>query len=126
MNIIFGTEMAKEAQDRYTVLELDTFNLQPTDKVVTAYCLVDAIPLEEMPAIENLKDLHANLMVEYRKRNWRYCEDAIAHLTGKWQGELNSFYTELYQRIQKRTQYIFRKETYCRDVRKHTKIQMLG
>lgn len=100
MNIIFGTEMAKQAQDRYTVLELDTFNLLPTSEVVTAYCVVETIPIEEMPAIESLKDLHSNLMTEYRKRNWRYCEDAIAHLTGKWHGELNSFYAELYQRIQ--------------------------
>jgi len=100
MNIIFGTEMAEQAQQRYTVLELDTFNLLPTDEVITAYCIVEAIPIEEMPAIESLKNLHTNLMAEYRKRNWRYCEDAIAHLTGKWQGDLNSFYIELNQRIQ--------------------------
>ena len=100
MNIIFGTEMARQAQERYTVLELDTFNLLPTDEVVTAYCIVETIPIEEMPAIESLKDLHLNLMAEYRKRNWRYCEDAIAHLRGKWHSELNSFYTELYLRIQ--------------------------
>jgi hypothetical protein len=100
MNIIFGTEMAEQAQQRYTVLELDTLNLLPTDEVVTAYCIVETIPIEEMPAIESLKNLHSNLMAEYRKQNWRYCEDAIAHLTGKWHGELNSFYTELYQRIQ--------------------------
>jgi hypothetical protein len=101
MNIIFGTEMAEQAQQRYTVLELDTFNLLPTDEVVTAYCIVEIIPIEEMPAIESLKDLHKNLMAEYRKQNWHYCEDAIAHLTGKWHGELNSFYIELYQRISK-------------------------
>jgi hypothetical protein len=100
MNIIFGTEMAQQAQDRYTVLELDTLSLVPTDEVVTAYCLVETIPIEEMPAVESLKELHQNLMAEYRKRNWRYCENAIAHLTGKWHGELDSFYTELYQRIQ--------------------------
>ena len=99
MNIIFGTEMAQQAQPRYTVLELDTFNLIPTDKSVTAYCVVETIPIEEMPAIESLRDLHSNLMAEYRKRNWHYCEDAIAHLTGKWGGELDSFYTELCQRI---------------------------
>ena len=99
MNIIFGTEMAQQAQERYTVLELDTFNLLPTREIVTAYCLVETIPIEEMPAIESLKDMHSSLMAEYRKRNWQYCEDAIAHLTGKWHSELNSFYTELYQRI---------------------------
>ena len=100
MNIIFGTEMAKQSQERYTVLELDTFNLLPTDKVITAYCLVETIPIEEMLAIESLKDLHSNLMVEYRKRNWRYCEDVIEHLTGKWGGNVDTFYSELYQRIQ--------------------------
>ena len=100
MNIIFGIESVIPFEERYTVLELDTFVLRPTDEVVTAYCLVETIPLEEMPAIESLKEQHQNLMAEYRKRNWRYCEDAIAHLTGKWGGELNSFYTELYQRIQ--------------------------
>jgi hypothetical protein len=99
MNIIFGTEMAEQAQGRYTVLELDTFNLVPTDQVVITYCLVETVPITEMPAIECLKDLHSNLMTEYRKQNWHYCEDAIAHLTGKWGGELDSFYTELYQRI---------------------------
>jgi hypothetical protein len=99
MNIIFGTEMAQQAQERYTVLELDTLNLMQTDESVTAYCLVETIPIEEMPAVESLKELHQNLMVEYRKRNWRYCEDAIAHLTGKWRGELDSFYGELHQRI---------------------------
>jgi len=100
MNIIFGLESVTPLEERYIVLELDTFVLHPTNEVVTAYCLVETVPIEEMPAIESLKDLHQNLLVEYRKRNWRYCEDTIAHLTGKWHGELNSFYTELYQRIQ--------------------------
>ena len=100
MNIIFGTEMAEQAQDRYTVLELDTLNLVPTGETITAYCLVETVPITEMPAVASLQDLHSNLMTEYRKQNWHYCEDAITHLTGKWGGELNSFYTELYQRIQ--------------------------
>jgi hypothetical protein len=99
MNIIFGLESVTALEGRYTVLELDTFVLRPTDEVVTAYCLVETIPIQEMPAIDNLKEQHRNLMAEYRKRNWKYCEDAIAHLTGKWGGELDSFYTELYQRV---------------------------
>ena len=101
MNIIFGLESVKSLEERYTVLELDTFLLQPTNEVITAYCLVETIPVQEMPAIESLKDLHSNLLAEYRKRNWRYCEDAVAHLIGKWGGELDSFYSELLQRIMK-------------------------
>ena len=100
MNILFASEMAEQAQERYTVLELDTFNLVPTDQVITAYCLVETVPITEMPAVASLSDLHSNLIVEYGKQNWRYCEDAIAHLTGKWGRELDSFYGELYQRIQ--------------------------
>ena len=101
MNIIFGLKSVEAFEERYTVLELDTFLLQPTNEVVTAYCLVETIPIQEMPAVVSLKELHSNLMAEYRKRNWRYCEDAIAHLTGKWRGELDSFYGELHQRITK-------------------------
>ena len=100
MNIIFGTDLARQVQHRHTVLELDTFNLVPTHELVTAYCLIDSIPLEEMFSVNNLKDLHSTLIAEYKKRNWKYCEDAIAHLNDKWQGELNSFYAEIYQRIQ--------------------------
>jgi len=74
--------------------------LLPSDQVKTAYCLIQFIPIEEMIEIQNLKDLHSNLMAEYRKRNWRYCEDVIEHLTGKWGGEVDTFYSELFQRIQ--------------------------
>ena len=100
MNIIFGSELTEQIQTRYTILELDTFSLLPSNEVKTAYCLIQSIPLEEMIEIQSLKDLHSNLMVEYRKRNWRYCEDVIEHLTGKWGGEVDTFYSELYQRIQ--------------------------
>ena len=100
MNIIFGIESVTPFEERYTVLELDTFVLHPTIEVVTAYCLVETIPLEEMPALTKMKELHCNLMKEYRNQNWNFCELAIADLTSKWGGEIDSFYTELYQRIQ--------------------------
>jgi hypothetical protein len=70
------------------------------DITATAYAVVDQVPLMEMVNIENFKTLHANLMLEYRKRNWKYCEDAIEHLRGKWNGDLDTFYTELYDRLQ--------------------------
>jgi hypothetical protein len=39
-------------------------------------------------------------MAQYRNQNWKYCEDAIGTLTGRWQGELDTFYGELHDRIQ--------------------------
>ena len=100
MNIIFGDNVAEQAREKYTVLELDTFVFEQKDITATAYAVVDQVPLMEMINIENFKTLHANLMLEYRKRNWKYCEDAIEHLRGKWNGDLDTFYTELHERMQ--------------------------
>lgn len=98
MNIIFGDNVAKLAREKYTVLELDTFLVD--DQIATAYAIVEKIPLLEMTTLPHYQDLHENLMQEYQKRNWKYCEDAIGHLQGRWGTELDSFYSELHQRIQ--------------------------
>jgi hypothetical protein len=98
MNIIFGDNVAELAREKYTVLELDTFLVD--DQTATAYAIVEKIPLLEMTTLPHYQDLHENLMQEYQKRNWKYCEDAIGHLQGRWGTELDSFYSELHQRIQ--------------------------
>ena len=100
MNIIFGDNVAELAREKYTVLELDTFVIEDRDQTATAYAIVEKIPLLEMTNLPHYQDLHTNLMQEYRKRNWNYCEDAIGHLRGRWSTELDSFYSELQQRIQ--------------------------
>jgi hypothetical protein len=33
------------------------------------------------------------------KQQWNYCEQAIQGLMGKWGGELDTFYTDLLQRV---------------------------
>jgi hypothetical protein len=98
MNIIFGASAAQQAQEKYIVLELDTF--QVDQQLTTTYALVEKVPLMEMTSLDRFRELHSNLMKEYRKRNWKYCEDAMEHLQGKWNGELDSFYTVLTERIQ--------------------------
>lgn len=98
MNIIFGDNIAA-LEDKYTVLELDTFRIGANGPVNTAYCVLELIPLEEMPLAESMVDLHHNLMQEYKKRNWNFCEQAIEHLMGKWNSELDTFYQELENRI---------------------------
>lgn len=98
MNIIFGDSAAQQAQEKYIVLELDTF--QVDDQRTTTYALVEQVTLMEMLSLDKFKELHSNLMKEYRKRNWKYCEDAMEHLRGKWNGELDTFYTVLAERIQ--------------------------
>jgi len=53
----------------------------------------------ELPLTESKKDLHSNLLIEYRKRNWNYCQQALDHLMGSWNKELDSFYDDLRNRI---------------------------
>jgi hypothetical protein len=98
MNIIFGDQL-NSINDNYTVLELDTFRLANGTASV-AYCLVEKIPLTDFDKLEAYKKVHNDLLENYRLRNWTYCEHAIEGLMGKWNGELDTFYTDLLVRVQ--------------------------
>ena len=99
MHIILGDKITKEITDKYTVLELDNFRIKGRDHAVSAYCLVENVPITELPQAEQLRDLHAKMIQNYRLGNWKFCEDALEHLVGKWNGELDTFYKDLVQRI---------------------------
>jgi hypothetical protein len=98
MNIIFG-EAFDSIPNNYTVLELDTFVLPPDNTKVTSYCVIEKIALHEFPVLEAYKKVHADLIQAYRDRNWEYCEDAVRGLLGRWNGELDTFYDNLIQRV---------------------------
>jgi len=106
MNIILGRENIEQAQEKYTVLELDTLLINGAADPVTAYCLIEQVPIDQIAGIDRFRDLHNNLMKNYRLRNWKFCEDAIEHLRGQWGGELDSFYTEMSQRISQLRQQV--------------------
>jgi hypothetical protein len=99
MNIIFG-EALDTIPDNYVVLELDTFVLPPDHKTVTSYCVVEKIALHDFPVLESYKKVHADLIQAYRDQNWEYCEHAIKGLSGRWNGEADSFYDNLFVRVQ--------------------------
>jgi len=98
MHIIFG-ESVKELGDKFTVLELDTFKFQDTGQKVVSYCVVQNIPLGDFPVVDAYIKVHHDMMRAYREKNWEYVETAIKGLTGKWNGELDSFYQVLYDRV---------------------------
>jgi len=100
MNIIIGQENLQGVDQKHIVLELDTFHVLPQGQDVTAYCVVENIPIPQLPQVDSMKSLHDNLMVKYRAREWPYCVSAIEHLTGFWGQELDSFYQTLQQRIE--------------------------
>jgi hypothetical protein len=97
MHIIFGKNT--DLDEKYTLLELDTIRIGKDGPELTAYCVLENIPLEEMPAVEMFKAFHTKLLQEYKKQNWNTCENLIAQLRGKWGGEADSFYSELAVRI---------------------------
>ena len=97
MHIIFGNDQGLD--EKYTVLELDTIQIGKDGPERTAYCIVENIPIEELPALETFKELHATLLKEYRNQKWNDCDRIIAQLMGKWGKELDSFYIELSSRI---------------------------
>ena len=97
MNIIFGNAI-NQVPNSYTVLELDTFRL-PDNTTSVAYCVVEKIPLADFDKLEAYQKVHADLLVNYRAREWTYCEHAIEGLMGKWNGELDSFYSNLLLRV---------------------------
>lgn len=97
MHIIFGNNHGLDK--KYTVLELDTIQIGVGGPEQVAYCVVENIPIEELPALDTFKELHSNLLKEYRNQQWNDCDRIIAQLMGKWGGELDSFYVELSSRI---------------------------
>ena len=101
MNIILDEAQVELMKQKHTVLELDTFRLMPAQQEVTAWCVVTNIPLMEMSLIDNHRRLHQELIENYQNRNWSFCEQAIEHLVGKWDGELDSFYQEVHSRVLK-------------------------
>lgn len=101
MHIILGDQNAKVLEEKYTLLELDMLKLEEDGEQVQAYCLLENIPVDEIPKLEEFKDLHSNLLKNYRIKNWSYCEQAIEHLHGRWGKQLNSFYDEISQRVAK-------------------------
>lgn len=104
MNIIIDPEQLNNYTEKYTVLELDTIRILPENRLVTAYCVVETIPIQELPQVESKRDLHKNLMINYRKKDWNYCSQALEHLIGSWNKELDSFYADLQSRIAKYTE----------------------
>ena len=100
MNIIFG-DTVKQVADSHTVLELDTFKLMPSEQLVTSYCVIDNLPLAEFPRLESNKHIHQQLIEQYKQQNWDFCLSALTALMGSWNGEMDTFYQHLSDRITK-------------------------
>jgi hypothetical protein len=99
MNIIFGRHNADLLRDRYLVLDLET--LQADGKPIGCFC---AIPWEDLTslniaAVRHYAHLHQRLIDNLSKKDYLVCQALIEHLTGKFGGQLDTFYETILERI---------------------------
>ena len=99
MQIIFGKHNAEQLKDRYTILELETFDVE--GKPLEVYCVIppEAIALTEISIIDQTTKLHNEFVKALKENNRKMCEDLSVHLMGRFGGELDSFYEEILKRF---------------------------
>jgi hypothetical protein len=100
MHIIFGDDQAQELAKKHPVLELDTFQNGENGPLVRAFCVIENVPIPDLPRIDSMKNLHSNLMINYYKQDWNFCIQAIEQLLGYWGTEVDTFYIDLKHRIE--------------------------
>lgn len=101
MQVIFGEQQKDLIGDRFTLLELDTFSQTGLPAPVTTYAVMglNDIGLSDIPQMANFVTMHNAMLKEYRDRNWSFCFQALEHLKGKWNKQLDSFYEVFEDRL---------------------------
>lgn len=92
MQVIFDEKLVPKLRERYTVLELDTIMQPNMSFPVRLYAVIEKIGMQDIPILEELKELHAQLISHYKSGEWHLVPHAVEPLMGHWQQELDSFY----------------------------------
>lgn len=95
MNVIFNSQAARELSKSFVVLRLP--KIQDTE----CFVVLDqsAIPLEEIPLIDTLRNLHHDLVDAFADNDAEFCLETLPRLRGKFSGQLDSFYDHVEQEI---------------------------
>jgi len=99
MDIIFGRENATKLREKYTVLDLET--VTKDGHSIEVFCLIpaDKIGIMDLPQLENWVKLHNDFLEGYKNNQYKFCQDCITELRGKFGGEVDTFYDEILRRI---------------------------
>lgn len=100
MNIVLGETQGRTLAERHVVLPLDVFAVQGQSELIKSYCVIESLTLQELAQMDHWIDLHVKLLENYGKKNWDFCIQALEHLMGRWNGEIDSFYQNLLARVQ--------------------------
>ena len=98
MQIVFKKEVADRLRDRYTVLELETF--QVGDQEVEAFCVlpVEKLVFSDLTALGADTQLHQQFIDAVARQDYVTCCNMYLTMLGKFGGELDSFYTAINDR----------------------------
>jgi len=86
--------------EKNTVLDLET--VEKDGHSIEVFCLIaaDKISIGDLPQLENWIKLHNDFLHGYQTQQYDYCRQCIEHLTGKFGGEVDSFYSIILERIE--------------------------
>lgn len=101
MHIILENETVTHLKEKYTLLEIDQFQLEPGADPIQAYCVLDHLQVKDLFNLEEQANLHQQLIDNYRVQDWKSCERDLLKLQGCWNGQLDTFYEEIAVRIAK-------------------------
>jgi hypothetical protein len=102
MEIIFSREVAEGLRERYTVLELETFDVE--GQQLETFCVVPAEKLMmEMGQLTDNVAVHNQLIQSLKENNNDIVIELSTALKGKFGGELDSFYDILLERLKPST-----------------------
>lgn len=98
MHIVLTQAVATELRKKYTLLELDS--MPHPDGLIPAFCV---LPVEkivmEMSSLATNVALHEQLIDAIKANNTTLANELCGMLTGKFGGEVDSFYSEIIHRI---------------------------
>jgi hypothetical protein len=99
MQLIFGKDVAEKLKERYTVLELETLDVE--GKPLEVFCVIPAekIAMSELTTVEHSTKLHNDFVAALKRSDHKICQDLSVHLIGRWGGEVDTFYEEILKRI---------------------------
>jgi hypothetical protein len=99
MQLIFDRSIAEDLQKNHTVLELETVTKDGVTLDVFCLIPVEKIALTEMAQLQHNTKLHTEFVNAYKNSNYQLCKDLYTHILGKFGGEVDTFYSEIIQRI---------------------------
>ena len=98
MHIVLTQSVADELRKKYTVLELDS--MPHPNGPIPAFCVLPVEQIvQEMSILDSNIALHEELIEAIKNNDTSRAVDLCNILTGKFGGELDSFYEIISQRV---------------------------